>query len=204
MNPFDRFLASALKSSIKDELGLRTFKKIEKRVFEKYGSDMINAIRNFHEIDAVLREDFGRGADKIEKKFIENIIRYAKENEKKSWITIIDQKLSKLIFETFGDSEKKKIIEYSFQQPNAIMNILDFCSIPKTSGYRLTNELIKNGLLVETDFTVTKEGKRVGKYTSLFDQIKIHMGKEFLSVQVLLNPKFLKTSNAVKLLNPVS
>lgn len=200
LNHFDRFLANALKIVIKDELGLRTFKKIEKRIFKKYGITLINALQNFNEIDAVLREDFGRGADKIEKKFIQHIIGYTKENGKKSWITIYDQNLANLILESFGDPEKRKILEHSFQQPNAIMNLLDSCNIPKTSGYRLTNQLIKNGLLVETDSTVTKEGKRVGKYTSLFDQIKIHMGKKFLSVDVLMNPEFLKTSSVVKLL----
>lgn len=203
LNHFDRFLANALKTVIKDELGLRTFKKIEKRIFKKYGITLINALQNFNEIDAVLREDFGRGADKIEKKFIQHIIGYTKGNGKKSWITIYDQNLANLILESFGDPEKKKILEHSFQQPNAIMNLLDSCNIPKTSGYRLTNQLIKNGLLVETDSTVTKEGKRVGKYTSLFDQIKIHMGKKFLSVDVLMNPEFLKTSSVVKLLRPV-
>lgn len=200
MNYFDRFLANALKTVIKEDLGLRTFKKIEKRIFEKYEMSMIAAIQNFSEIDAILREDFGRGADKIEKKFIEKIIGYSKEDGKKSWITIHDQNLANLILNSFGDPEQKRILEHSFQKPDAIMDILDACKIPKTSGYRLANKLIENGLLVESDFTKTREGKRVGRYTSLFDQIKIHLGKEFISVQVLMNPEFLKTSNVIKLL----
>lgn len=203
MNPFDRFLASALETVIKDDLGLRTYKKVEKRILEKYGLEMINAIKNFHEIDVVLREYFGKGADKIEKKFLEHVIGYSKEN-KNSWITIYDQKLANLILESFGDPDKKKILEYSFNQPTSIMNILESCNIPKTSGYRLTNELVKNGLLVETSFNTTKEGKRVGKYTSLFDQIKINIGRNILHVQILMNPDFLKTSNIINVLNTIA
>lgn len=202
MNPFDRFLADALETVIQNELGQRTFKKIEKRVYEKYGIKMIDAIKNFHEIDAVLREDFGKGADKIEKKFLEKVIGYTKEN-KNSWITIYDQNLASLILESFGDPEKKKILEHSFQQPNPIMKILESCNLPKTSGYRLTNELIENGLLVETSFETTKEGKRVGKYTSLFDQVRIDIGRDILHIQVLMNPDFLKTSNVINAINTV-
>ena len=199
MNPFDRFLANALETVIRNELGQRTFKKIEKRIHDKYGIEMIDAIKNFHEIDAILREDFGKGADKIEKKFLESIISYTKEN-KSSWITIYDQNLASLILESFGDPEKKKILECSFQQPNPIMKVVEFCDLPKTSGYRRTNELIKNGLLVETSSETTKEGKRISKYTSLFSQVRIDIGPDILHVQVLMNPDFLKTSNIINAL----
>ena len=202
MNPFDRFLANALETVIKEELGQRTFKKIEKRIQEKYDLKIIDAIKNFHEIDAVLREDFGKGADNIEKKIIEKIIGNSRE-KKNSWITIYDQKLASIILESFGDPEKKKILEYSFLQPNPIMKVVEYCNIPKTSGYRLTNELIKNGLLVETSFETTKEGKRIGKYTALFNQVKINIGRNILHVQVLMNHDFIKTSNIINALKTI-
>lgn len=199
LNPFDMFLASALEMVIKDELGLRTYKKIEKRIYEKYNLNMFDAIKNFSEIDTVLREDFGKGADKIEKKFLEHILGITKENNN-LWITIYDPKLTSMILESFGDPEKKKILEHSFQQPSSIMSVLDSCTLSKTSGYRWANELIKNGLLVETSFEITKEGKKIGKYTSLFNEVKIHIGKDLLHVQVLMNPNFLKTSNIFNVL----
>lgn len=202
MNPFDRFLANALETVIRDELGQRTFKKIEKRVREKFNITMIDAVKNFHEVDAVLREDFGKGADKIEKQFLEKIIGQSRES-KNSWITIHDQKLASLILESFGNPEKKRILEHSFRQPTPIMKVLESCNIPKTSGYRLTNELIKKGLLVETSFETTKEGKRVGNYTSLFNQIRIDIGHEILHVQVLMKFDFLKTSHIINAMRTI-
>ena len=202
MNPFDRFLASALETVIRKELGQRTFKKVEKRIFEKYNLKIGDAVKSFHEIDAVLREYFGKGADKIEKQFLDSIIGQKKE-ESNAWITIYDQKLTALILESFGDPEKKKILEQSFKQPHSITSVLETCDIPKTSGYRITKDLIENGLLVKTSDEFTKDGRNVGIYASLFKRVKIDIESDNLSVQVQMRSDFLKTSNIINALRTI-
>jgi hypothetical protein len=44
-----------------------------------------------------------------------------------------------------------------------------------TSGYRMINQLVEDGLLTEEGYAETSDGKKVSKYTALFEKVKIEI-----------------------------
>ena len=202
MNALDNLLANSLSTMIETKLGKATVIKIQKRLKERYDMDFIDAIRDFQKIDATLREFFGPGADEIEKDFLVDFISLDKTKKENSWVVIENQKLASFILESFGDPEKKRILEASFRQPNVIIDILENCNIPKSSGYRIIKELIQEGLLTEEGFSTTRDGKKVSKYTSIFENIKIDIKgpEQKIIVKVQINEKFIRESFLIKLM----
>ena len=201
MNALDNLLSKSLAMMIEAKLGKKTVQKIEKRLKERYDMDFIDAIRDFQKMDATLREFFGPGADEIETDFLVDFISLD-DTKEDSWIIIENQKLAGIILESFGNTEKKQILEESFRQPNMIMNILENCKIPKSSGYRVIKELIDEGFLTEKGFSTTRDGKKVNKYTSIFKNIKIDIQgpEQKVIVKVQVNEKFIQESFLVKLM----
>ncbi len=187
MSALDYLLAKSLSLMIIEKLGKKSFQKIEKRLKERYDISVIQAIGDFQKMDATLREFFGPAADDMEKDFLNNFISFENNTkQEKSWIVIEDQNLANLILESFGNSEKKLILDSSLKQPNVILDILDSCNMPKSSGYRIIKDLIKDGLLTKKGYATTQDGKRVNKYTSIFKNIKIEIqeGKTLIKVQL--------------------
>ncbi len=196
----DKLLAQALASIIREKLGDKTYQKIESRLQERYGLAVLDAIKEFHTLDATLREFFGPGADAVEDDFLNRLISFQSPTKGRRWVTIENQDLSNLILESYGEKEKRLILETAFNQPGVIQDILEACNIPKSSGYRLINELVEDGLLTEEGHAETSDGKRVTKYTTLFEKTKIDIESGKLTVQVLLKENVLIESNIVRVL----
>ncbi|WP_225866895.1 hypothetical protein [Nitrosopumilus zosterae] len=62
MSGLDHLLAKSLNEIIEKNLGAKTVKKIDDRLFEKFGLSITQAIEEFDKLDLVLREFFGKGA----------------------------------------------------------------------------------------------------------------------------------------------
>ncbi len=202
MSALDSLLAESLSSMIVQKLGKKTVTQIEKRLKERYGITVIDAVRDFQKLDATLREFFGPGADEMEKDFLNDFVTLDKSSKRtKSWIVIEDQKLAKLILESFGDPDKKLILDSSLLQPNVILDILNQCNMPKSTGYRVVRDLIKQGLMTEKGFSTTTDGKKVSKYTALFENIKIDIQgpDRKVVVKVQINEDFLQQSYVMKI-----
>lgn len=183
MAGLDRLLAKSLDLTIRENLGDKTVQKIEERLFEKYGISLTQSIEQFQKLDAVLREFFGAGADGLEQRFLKNVCEVKSVNDE-HWVQIENPELTKIILESFGDDDKKKILATLNEEPMLISQILDICKIPQTSGYRKVNSLIERGLLVPAGFVITPDGKRVTKYLSIFDNIRIDIVKNKISVSL--------------------
>ena len=108
MGGFDRLLSKSLESTIRNNLGEKTTKKIEDRLFEKFGISLTQGIEQFQKIDAVLREFFGAGADGLEGKFVEKLCKIKTKNTSNTWISITDARVSQVILESFGDDDRKR------------------------------------------------------------------------------------------------
>jgi DNA-binding transcriptional ArsR family regulator len=195
MAGLDRLLAKSLDLTIRENLGDKTVQKIEERLFEKYGISLAQSIEQFQKLDAVLREFFGAGADGLEQRFLKNVCEVKSVNDE-HWVQIENPELTKIILESFGDDDKKKILATLNEEPMLISQILDICKIPQTSGYRKINSLIEGGLLVPAGFVITPDGKRVTKYLSIFDNIRIDIVKNKISVALHLQ-KGLSTSSVL-------
>ena len=195
MAGLDSLLARSLGASIEDNLGVDTLRKIDNRLFEKYGITINQAIVDFQKLDGVLREFFGAGADGLEKKIFETVCTMEKsKTNDQEWMTLEDQFLTTTILEAFGDEDKKQILTSLLEEPRIISEVLSICKIPQTSGYRKINWLIDSGLLAAHGFITTPDGKRVNKYIPVFENIKINIVKNKVTVKVQLNKESVNSS----------
>jgi hypothetical protein len=186
MSGLDTLIAKSLETTLKEKLGGQTFQKIQTRIFEKYGMEFKEAIEDFQKLDSVLRDFFGSGAESIEKQILnEIVILEESKRQQRNWITIEDPALAKLILESIGDEDKKNILNAVLDEPKIISDILEMSNIPQTSGYRKVNGLIQNGMLIPQGFLMTRDGKKVTKYKSVFENISIEIVKNKVFVRVL-------------------
>jgi DNA-binding transcriptional ArsR family regulator len=201
MAGLDRLLAKSLDSVIRENLGDRTIRRIEERLFEKYGISLTQSIEQFQKLDAVLREFFGAGADGLEQRFLKNVCELKVINGE-NWIVIENPILTKVILESFGDDDKKKILSTLNGESMIISQIIERCNIPQTSGYRKVNALIDDGLLLPAGHISTPDGKRVTKYRSIFDNLKIDIVKNKISVTLHLPKDGLSNSSILTVCSP--
>lgn len=208
----DRLLGQTLESMIREKLGQKTCEKIEVRLRQRYNLDLAASISDFYTLDATLREFFSSGADAIEEDFANNLISINASAKGRRWILIENSELAELILSTYGDKDKRIILEVAFTNPSVILDILEATRIPKSTGYRLINQLVENGLLTEQGYAESSDGKKVNKYTALFERIKIEIdtsGLIFTSgiplpsfpvVEVLLKENILNESQIIRVL----
>jgi len=201
MSGLDTLIAKSLDSTIKENLGKKTLQKVEDRLFEKHGINLTQAIEDFTKLDGILREFFGEGAEGLEKQFLENIVTVEETKaQDPNWVAIEDPTLAKLILESFGDEDKKNIINTVLDQPKIISEILETAQIPQTSGYRKVNSLIENGLLTVQGYVTTHDGKRVNKYKSIFENITINIEKNKIVVKVLIAKESIEQSSIIQVM----
>ncbi|MDX1595765.1 MAG: hypothetical protein R3327_02375 [Nitrosopumilaceae archaeon] len=196
----DHLFANSLNGIIRETLGKQATKKIEDRLFEKFGISLTQSIEEFDKLDLVLREFFGKGADGLEKKFFENVFQTKSKKSKSDWYTITDSHVNQVILQAFGDYEKKKILESVSAEPKIIQDILKECDIPQTSGYRKINSLIDDGLIATSGQVVT-ENKKINKYLSVFSNLKINISIEKdnkVTIDAQLNNLQKQTSSILK------
>ena len=187
MSGFDHIIAKSLGGVIEKNLGTKTIQKIEQRLFEKYGISWNQSLEEFEKLDFVLKELFGNvGAKGLEHRFCESIFNSKAKKTNDSWVTISDAGINSIIIQTFGDLEKKKIIDSAMETPKIIYEIIKECGLPQTSGYRKVNQLIYDGFLIPMEFEV-KENKKIFKYICVFKNLKIEINSNKINVSVQLN-----------------
>jgi len=200
VSALDRLLAQALESMIREKLGQTTCQKIEERLRQRYNLSLAESIRDFYTLDATLREFFGAGADGIEEDFANKLVSISTGMKGRQWLIIENQELAQVILEAYGDREKRLILETAFKQPAVILDILEKTGIAKSSGYRIINDLVDNGLLTDEGFAETSDGKKVSKYTALFEKVRIEVDTKGVIVQILLRENILTESQIVRIL----
>ena len=198
-NGLDNLLVPSLRKSIEENLGKETLNKIEERLMERHGLGLVQAIKNFNKFDSVLREFFGAGADGLEQKFLQKIVNIEKSKQSDSnWVHMKDPELSKIFLESFADQDKKAILGSVMDDSLIIAKILETCKIPQTSGYRKINFLINSGLLVVNGFELAQDGKKVKKYETIFDNVKVDIIKNDIAVKVQLKRSLLADSSILQ------
>lgn len=201
-NSLDNLLAPSLRKSIEQNLGKSTLNKIEQRLMERHGMGVAQAIKDFYKFDSVLREFFGSGADGLEAKFLQNIIDLKQQKkESDNWITVQDQDLAKTFLESFADEDKKAIIGTVLDTSLIIADILEQCKVPQTSGYRKINQLIDNGLLISNGFELSSDGKKIKKYETVFDNVKMDIIKNVIIVKIQLKKNSFSQSSILQVIH---
>jgi hypothetical protein len=200
MSGLDTLIAKSLEITLKEKLGEQTFQKIQARILEKHGIEFKEAIEDFQKLDSVLREFFGSRAEYIEKQIIDDIVTLEEsKQQKRKWITITNAALIKLVLESIGDEDKKNILNAVLDESRIISDVLEISNIPQTSGYRKINGLIQNGMLVPHGFLIARDGKKITKYKSVFENINIEIVKNKVFVRVLPSEESIAKSAIMQL-----
>ena len=199
MTGIDRLISTSLSHVIKKKLNSDERKNIERKLFLEHGMSIKLSIEHFHKFDEALKNISRIDKKKFENECINEIIKI-KKTDKNYSIKIIDQKLRDLILELCGDVETRKILICLFDNDLTIPQILRESKVPKTSGYRKIENLIINGLILESG-KILSESKKISKYRCVFDEIKIEMGKNDIRVQAMINEKIFDESTSISITN---
>jgi hypothetical protein len=199
-NGIDNLLVPSLRKQIEENLGTEQLEKIEQRLIERHGMNMVQAVKDFQKLDSVLREFFGANADEIETKSLLKVIELERTEKKEEWITIQDQELSKTIIDTLGDEDKKVILGIVLNKSLIVSDILKESKIPQTSGYRKINSMILNGILISNGFELSNDNKKIKKYETVFQNIKMDIQENGMIVKIQLKKHLLTNSSIFQII----
>ncbi len=196
MSGIDRLISTALSAEIKKKLGIDMLKKVERELFLEHGMSIKLSIEHFQKFTNVLKNNSNFDITKFEKDSINKIIKI-KKREHDYNVTIVDTELSNVILELFSDSEARKIISSLLENEYTIPQVLKESKVPKTSGYRKIENLIINGLIIESG-KVLSESKKISKLQCVFQEIKLNIKKEKIIVNGIVTKKMFEKSTSMK------
>jgi len=199
MTGIDRLISTSLSKIIKNKLNSDERKNLERKLFLEHGMSIKLSIEHFHKFSKTLKNISNINIKKFENECINEIIKIKKIDEDYS-IKIIDQKIKNLILESCGDAETRSILICLFDNELTIPQILKESGVPKTSGYRKIENLIINGLILESG-KILSESKRISKYRCVFDEIKVGMKKNDIMIQAVINKKIFDESTSINITN---
>ena len=194
----DKLISFSLSDKMKKSMGIDNLKKVERELFLEHGMSIKLSIEHFDKFRKVFKKNSDMDVDKFEKKCIDEIIKVKKEKEKYH-VTIIDSQLSNMILEAFGDLETRKIITALLENEYTIPQILKESKVPKTSGYRKIENLLINGLLVETG-KILSESKKISKIQFIFQKFSINVYHDSLKIDGIISKKLFEKSTSMKLI----
>lgn len=196
MSGIDRLISSALSTEIKKRMNSDTLKKVERELFLEHGMSIKLSIEHFQRFMSVFNKNSNIDVTKFEKDCLSKIIK-VKKIEEKYVVTIVDQNLTDLILNLFGEIETRKIISSLLENEYTIPQILKESNVPKTSGYRKIENLIINGLIIESG-KVLSESKKISKLQCVFQEIKLDIKKEKAVVSGIVSKKVFEKSTSMK------
>ncbi len=196
MSGIDRLISTALSIEIKKKLGIDMLKKVDRELFLEHGMSIKLSIEHLQKFTNVLKNNSKFDITKFEKDSINKIIKI-KKREHNYNVTIVDTELSDLILELFSDSEARKIISSLLENEYTIPQVLKESKVPKTSGYRKIENLIINGLIIESG-KVLSESKKISKLQCVFQEIKLDIKKEKIIVNGIVTKKMFEKSTSMK------
>jgi hypothetical protein len=197
MTGIDRLISTSLSHIIKKTLTYDDLKILERKLFFEYGMSIKLSIEHFDKFTKVFKKFSNIDIKKFESDCINKVVKIKKLDENYS-IQIIDPELIELILELSGDSETRKIFTCIFENELTIPQILNEAKVPKTSGYRKIENLILNGLILESG-RVLSESKRISKYRCVFGKIIIKIEKNNVVIQGITSKKIFDKSSCIKI-----
>jgi len=197
MAGIDKFLSSSLTEKIKKNLDPKILKNVERELFLDCGMSIKLSIEHFGHFIDILKKNSGMDINKFQKDCFNEIIQIKKHNDRYS-LKIIDNSLSDKILQLAGDSESRKILLTIFENDLPIPDILKKSNVPKTSGYRKIENMILNGIIIETG-RILSDSKKVSKFKCCFDEIKVNLNKNKTETEVIFNSEIFEKSSCLKI-----
>ena len=197
MANIDKFLAEIFSKKIKSGLDKNELKKIERDLFLKDGISIKMAMENFHLFQLHFKnckvdyKSFGLNClneicqIKISKDFV--------------IINILEKSLINTILQNIGDEEARSILLQINNQELTVPDILKTSKVTRTSGYRKIQDLIKNGMIIETAKVLSKS-KKISKYKCVFEKIDVKLYENSFWIKVYIRKKDFENSSIMKVL----
>jgi len=177
MSEIDSLLAKFIECHLDTQFGLDMKRTIKNRLFERYGISLTDALKQYEPFDRTLREFFGQAADGMITQLFEKVC-IVKKTGLVTSIQIKDKIFANLLLESYGNAEKKTILLVVSSSALSISKILKQANISsQTTGYRIINNLIDDGLLVESGFDLSLDGKKTQAYRTPIKKINIAMDR---------------------------
>jgi len=196
MGGIDKLISGALSAEIKKKMDLDVLKKVERELFLDHGMSIKLSIEHFQKFTNVLKRNSNIDVKRFETDCINKIIKVKKRDERYN-VTIVNTCVTDLILELFSESETRKIISALLENEYTIPQILKESKVPKTSGYRKIENLIINGLVIESG-KVLSESKKISKLQCVFQEIKLDIKKEKITVNGIVSKKMFEKSSSMK------
>ena len=99
-------------------------------------------------------------------------------------LVIKDSTFSNLILSTYGNNDKKSILQTIANSSMSISDILDKANIPKSSGYKIINSLINDGFLVIGEKIKNPDGNLVSSYSSTISSVNIKIKNSIIEIEI--------------------
>ena len=196
MGGIDKLISAVLSKEIKKALDLDLLKKVERELFLEHGMSIKLSIEHFQKFTNALKKNSYIDAMKFEKDCVNKILKIKKRDGKYN-VTIINSDMVDLILDLFSESETRKIISSLLENEYTIPQILKESKVPKTSGYRKIENLIFNGIIIESG-KVLSESKKISKLQCVFQEIKLDIKKEKITVVGTVSEKMFEKSTSMK------
>ena len=196
MPGFDLLVSSNLSKVIKNQLDSTIKKKLERELFFQNGMSIKLSIENFDVFLKILKK-YSSGDPKT---FVENCfskVFKTKKSESNYILTIIDQDLSEKVCDYFGDPESRSIMSCIMGCQSTVPEILKISKVLKSPGYRKIENLILDGLLLESG-KILSQNKRISQYTCVFDKVLVEIKKDKLTFEGTVNRKIFNESSIIK------
>ncbi len=196
MGGIDKLISAALSKQIKKKLDLDLLKKVERELFLEHGMSIKLSIEHFQKFTNALKKNSHIDITKFEKDCINKILKIKKRGDKYN-VTIINSEMIDLILDLFSESETRKIISSLLENEYTIPQILNKSKVPKTSGYRKIENLIFNGVIIESGKILSKS-KKISKLQCVFQEIRLNIKKEKITVVGTVSKKMFEKSTSME------
>jgi len=196
MGGIDRLISNVLTNEIKKKMDMELLSKVERELFLEHGMSIKLSIEHFQKFQSILKKNPNLDVSEFEKNCINKILRI-KKLDGKYFVTIINPNLSDSILGFFGEGDSRSIITTLLEKELTIPQILKESKAPKTSGYRKIENMIIDGLIIETG-KILSESKKISKLQCVFQEINLDIKKGKILVNGMISQKMMEKSTSMK------
>jgi hypothetical protein len=200
----DTLLAQYFENHLEEHFGTAVRRKIKDRLFERYGLSLQQSLQQFDIFEKVLNEFFGNASKGVLKNLFESVCIVKKQKSSKkqrsSFIEVRDETLANFILNSYGDNDKKAILSVATEVALTLPEILKKSGLPTSSGYRVFNSLLKEGLIIEINDSSEKSEK--SKFKSTIKEIKVSLAGTKLEIAIFFSKEALRGSRVLATIAP--
>jgi len=200
----DVLLAQYFENHLDAHFGTAVRRKIKDRLFERYGLSLQQSLQQFDIFEKVLNEFFGNASKGVLKNLFETVcvVKKQKLNKKQtsSFIEVRDETLANFILNSYGDNDKKAILSVATETALTLPEILKKSGLPTSSGYRVFNNLLREGLIIEI-FDVSGKSEK-SRFKATIKEIKVNLAGKKLEIAIFFSTEALRSSRVLATVAP--